>query len=131
MHPKQADLEKRLHTVFTILDEKLEDSYGNLFRLHPNRLQRGKAASNAYDGLFSTGPLFTLGYGTESGKGYIIDIDISTLERVPSKVRDEIEAFAVQTLNELLKTHFPERELSIIKEKNIYKIVGDFSLGVV
>ena len=129
MHPKQRQLEDTLRTMCDDLDRYLEDTYGNRYPLHPNRMERGKAASVAYDGLFSTGTQFTMGYGSNAGRGYIVDIDIVTLSRVAKEDVDEIEASAVKYLKQLLPAYFPDRTLDSVKDGNLYKIIGDFSLG--
>ncbi|NMA22898.1 MAG: hypothetical protein GX938_05255, partial [Spirochaetales bacterium] len=64
-HPSQLLLEQKLRNLADDLDNYLEDTFGDLYPLHPNRLRRGEAASVAYDGLFSTGTQFTAGYGRE------------------------------------------------------------------
>jgi hypothetical protein len=131
VHPKQQELEDTLRRMCDDLDKFLEDAYGDRYPLHPNRLTRGKAASVAYDGLFSTGTQFTMGYGSGAGRGYIIDIDIVTLSRVDKKDFETIEAAAVAYLKSLLPLYFPDRKLQIVKDGNLYKIIGDFSLGTV
>jgi hypothetical protein len=83
----------------------------------------------AYDGLFSTGTKFTLGYGSEHGRGYLVDIEMSTLERVKPEDRQEIEEAGIAFLRDQLPVHFPHRKLSVVKDGKVYKIVGDFSLG--
>ena len=55
-HPKQIQLEQKLRDMADDLDHYLEERFEGLYPLHPNRLPRGKAASVAYDGLFSTKP---------------------------------------------------------------------------
>ncbi len=131
MHPKQAEIEKRLRAMLDELDSYLEETYGDEFSLHPNRLPRGAAGSPLYDGLFSASSKFTLGYGTEYGRGYDIVIDISTLELVRKEVRSGIEDDAARKLTSLLPKYFPERKLTVVKEGNYYKLIGDFSLGTV
>jgi hypothetical protein len=111
------------------LDNHLEDMFGNRYPLHPNRLERGQAASVAYDGLFSTGTQFTMGYGSVSGRGYIVDIDICTLERVRPEDRETIEAEATGYLRRILPLYLPDRNLSLVKDGRVWKLVGDFSLG--
>ncbi len=127
--PRQIALEKRMREMLDLLDNHLEETFEGAYKLHPNRPPRGKAARVSYDGLFSTGTKFTLGYGSEKGKGYLVDVEISTLDRVPPERREEIESEAVSFLTSQLKVFFPERELSIVKDGRVYKIVGDFSLG--
>lgn len=128
-HPSQVKLEKRFRAMLNELDEYLETTYGDRYDLHPNRLPRGEASSNIYDGLFSATMKFSLGYGSQLGRGYVVTIDISTLEMVDPEHRREIEADAARHLEELIPKHFPERELSVRRDGRLYKIVGDFSLG--
>ena len=127
-HPKQAKIEKNMRLLCNALDTYLEDTYGDAYPLHPNRAQRGKAGNVAYDGLFSTGTKFTLGYGSKSGRGYLVDIEIVTLEKVTRENRAKIEQDAITFLLAKLPKYFPSRELDIIQEGNVFKIVGDFSL---
>ncbi len=128
-HPKQETIEKNMRAMCNSLDAYLEDKYRDAYPLHPNRAERGKAGSVAYDGLFSTGTKFTLGYGSKSGRGYLVDIEIVTLEKVTKENRANIENDAISFLKEQLPQHFPHRKLDIIQEGNVFKIVGDFSLG--
>jgi hypothetical protein len=111
------------------LDNHLEDKYGTRYPLHPNRLERGEAASVAYDGLFSTGTQFTMGYGSQTGRGYLVVVDICTLDRVKPEDRAEIETEASRYLETLLPLYFPDRKLTLVKDGRVWKIIGDFSLG--
>lgn len=129
MSPQQQVLENHMRQLCDELDHYLEDRFGNRYPLHPNRPERGKAARVSYDGLFSTGTKFTLGYGSEHGRGYLVDIEMSTLEKVDPTDRFEIEQAAITFLREQLPMHFPNRKLDIVKDGKVYKIVGDFSLG--
>jgi len=131
MSSQQQQLENQLRRMCDDLDHFLEDIFGDKYPLHPNRPPRGKAARVAYDGLFSTGTKFTLGYGSETGKGYLVDIEIITLSRVKPEDREEIERVAVSHLRKIIGEYFPTRELDIRKDGRVYKIIGDFSLGVV
>ncbi len=127
---QQQQLENQLRRMCDDLDHYLEDTFGDRYPLHPNRPPRGKAAKVAYDGLFSTGTKFTLGYGSETGKGYLVDIEIITLSRVKPEDREEIEQAAVSHLRKIIGEYFPTRKLDIHKDGRVYKIIGDFSLGV-
>lgn len=130
-HPKQAALEARMRSLLDALDDYLEDQYGELFSLHPNRLDRGEAGSKSYDGLFSVFAKFSLGYGTKTGRGYLLTVNISTLDQVPKETRTKIESDAARFMKEHLAGQFPDRELHIVHDNGVYKITGDFSLGVV
>ncbi len=131
MHPKQEELEKKLATLCSNLDNHLEDLYGQKYRIHPNRLKRGAGSNPRFDGLFSTSIAFSLGYGSKSGRGYIIEVDIRTLDKIAEEDREKINNDAFNYIKENLKVYLPERELSIVKDGQIMKIVGDFSLGEV
>lgn len=130
MNAKQDELERTLTQMCLKLDTYLEDKYGEKYPIHPNRLKRGKAASGNYDGLFSAGSKFTLGYGSNEGRGYIVDIDIVTLSWVNSEDEKAIIKDGINYLKSLLPEFFPNRKLEIKKDGNLYKIIGDFSLGL-
>jgi len=93
------------------------------------RPARGETTNPEADGLFNIGAIFTPGYGSELGRGYIIDVSMSTMEKVDEDVRREIYEAAANKVKELLPIHFPERELTVKRDKNHFKILGDFSLG--
>lgn len=129
MHPKQEELENNLSLLSQNLDNYLEDEYGSRYRIHPNRLKRGLGSNPRFDGLFSTAMAFTLGYGSKTGRGYVVEVDIRTLDRVSPEERQEINDAAFSYIQSNLKEVFPDRDLSIVKDGNLMKIVGDFSLG--
>jgi hypothetical protein len=129
MHPKLAEIEERLRRALDELDNYLEDTYGTVYQLHPNRLDRGEASSPSYDGLFSVHAKFSLGYGSETGRGYILHISLSTLEQIPKPKRSKIEQDAVEKMNAIIPRYFPERDIRVTRDGGVYKIVGDFSLG--
>ncbi|MGE4453811.1 MAG: hypothetical protein AB7D92_04695 [Sphaerochaeta sp.] len=128
-HPKQVELETTMRRLCDDLDHYLEDTFGDDYPLHPNRPERGKASSVAYDGLFSTGTQFTLGYGSNHGRGYIVSVEIRTLSWVQSEQKKAIEEAAMQYLRKILPYYFPERAIDLKQDGNVYKLVGDFSLG--
>lgn len=129
MHPKQEELENNLSLLCQNLDNYLEDEYGSRYRIHPNRLKRGLGSNPRFDGLFSTAMAFTLGYGSNTGRGYVVEVDIRTLDRVSPEERQEINDAAFSYIQNNLKEVFPNRDLSIVKDGKLMKIVGDFSLG--
>ncbi len=128
-HPKQIELEGIMRLMCDELDHRLEDRFGDSYPRHPNRPERGKAASVAYDGLFSTGTQFTLGYGSNHGRGYIVSVEMRTLSKVRDEDKKAVEEAKVEIINELIPKYFPDRKIKMKKDGNVYKLVGDFSLG--
>ncbi|HZJ88039.1 MAG TPA: hypothetical protein VFC80_02670 [Sphaerochaeta sp.] len=128
-HPSQLLLEKKLRALADDLDHYLEDMFEDLYPLHPNRPQRGEAASVAYDGLFSTGTQFTAGYGSKYGRGYIMSIEIRTLSQVEPCDRRKVEEASRAYLEEIIPHYLPGRKIELKRDGNVYKLVGDFSLG--
>jgi len=115
--------------LFDEVDDFIEDRYGGSYSLHPMRPARGETANPEADGLFNIGVNFTPGYGSELGRGYLIDVSMSTPDKVDENVRREIYETAANKVRELLPIHFPERKLTVRRDKNHFKIQGDFSLG--
>ena len=111
------------------MDHFIEDTYGDRYSLHPVRPARGETANPEADGLFDIWANFTPGIGSKLGRGYFIDLRISTLDKVCEEVRLEIYEAAVDRVRELLPVYFPERGLTIQRDKYHFKILGDFSLG--
>ena len=128
-HPKMVEFDDRLKALLDEVDHYIEDLYGDRYNLHPARPARGEAANPQACGLFNIGADFTPGFNSELGRGYLIKVAMSTLDKVDEAVRREIYETAVEKIKELLPIHFPERELTIQRDKNQCKILGDFSLG--
>lgn len=128
-HPEQIALESIMRAMCDELDDRLEEEFGSHYPRHPNRLARGKAASVAYDGLFSTGTQFTLGYGSDHGRGYIVSVEMRTLAKVRDEDGQAVQEATVTIINELIPKYFTDREISLEKDGKVYKLVGDFSLG--
>ncbi len=129
MDPRQEEFESSLNVLCNELDNYLEDSYEGVFGRHPNRPGRGSGANPSFDGLFCTTAAFTLGYGSQYGRGYLINIDVRTLERVSAQQMEEIKNKALVFTKAKLPVVFPKRKLDIVRDGNLLKIVGDFSLG--
>ncbi len=130
--PKHKSLriwEDRLKRLFDSIDDSLEDKYGNLFPLHPQRSKRYTTSNKEADGLFNVGASFTMGFGSRYGPGYIVDVRFSTLVRVPKDVRKRIEDEVADLLKQKLPEVFPGRNLEVAKDGVSYKIFGDLSLG--
>ena len=128
-HPKINHWDRQLKKLFDEVDDYIEQKYGDRYTLHPNRARRGRTSSKSQDGLFNVGADFSSGYGTELGRGYVIDIDMVTLEEVPEDVREQIEEDVAELVRQKLPVYFPERLLWVSRDGSLYKIHGDFSLG--
>ncbi|MCF0261419.1 MAG: hypothetical protein HUK23_00735 [Sphaerochaetaceae bacterium] len=129
MHPKQEEFESKMTHLSQELDKYLEEKYGKLYTLHPNRMRHGTGANPSFDGLFSTSCAFTLGIGSNSGRGYVVQVGIRTLQNVSQSDKDMVIFEALNYINNTLPNVFPDRELKVIYENNLLKIIGDFSLG--
>ena len=128
-HPKLAEWEDKLKKMFDEIDDYLEDKYGALYPLHPNRAKRGTTSNKEHDGLFNVGASFSAGFGSVYGRGYVIEVDLVTLSHIPGEVETEIQNDVLTLVQEKLKVFFPERKLDVSKDGRVYKIHGDFSLG--
>jgi len=128
-HPKMTNFDERLKKLFDEVDSYIEELYGDRYPLHPVRPSRGTTSNPEADGLFNIGANFTPGFTSELGRGYLIDMSISTIEKVDENVRRIIYEAATEKVKELLLIHFPERELTVRRDGNLFKIQGDFSLG--
>jgi len=128
-HPKQQAFDDRFKKMFDEVDAYIEDTYGETYALHPVRPERGATANPHSDGLFNLGADFTAGYGSERGRGYLIEVTMVTLDEIDEDVRREIYEATAAKVKELLPKHFPERHLDVHRDGNHFKIQGDFGLG--
>ena len=128
-HPKTIEFDDRMKKLFDEVDGFIEDLYGSRYNLHPTRPARGQTSNPESDGLFNISAVFTPGFSSELGRGYLIDVSMSTLEKVDEGLRREIYEAAAEKTKELLPVYFPERELAVRRDGNHFKIQGDFSLG--
>jgi len=121
--------EHKLKCIFDKIDDFLEEKYGKLYELHPRRAKVGETSNKEHDGLFNVGASYSLGLGSKYGAGYVIEVHFATMEHVPDELRSEIALNVVEQLETELPQVFPDRELSVERDGNIYKIIGDFNLG--
>ena len=128
-HPRAHEFETKLKRLFDTIDDELEEEYGGRYRLHPSRPERGRTSNKAHDGLFNLGATFTPGYGSKLGRGYIVQVDLVTLENVPSDVRSSIEERVADLVNAKLPYYFPHRRLRVDRDRSTFKIHGDLRLG--
>ena len=127
-HRKAKAWEERLKSVFDEIDAELERDYGGMFSRHPARAPVGGTSNPEMDGLFNVGASFSSGFGSRFGPGYVVDIQLSTLERVPAKLKsalcDQVQALLI----EKLPGAFPGKDLHVDKELRHLRIHGDLSL---
>ncbi len=128
-HSGLVQWEKKLKSVLDEIDILLEDRYGDQYDLHPARRRHGTTSTRSHDGLFDIRADFTLGLGSEKGRGYIVDIDLKTLENIPGKMIEQIENDVFFELNHRLPRTFPNKELKVERDGKLIKIIGDLSLG--
>ena len=128
-HPKMIEFDNRMKNLFDDVDHYIEDLYGNKYDLHPMRPMRGETANPEADGLFNISANFTPGNRSLLGRGYLIDVSMATLEKVDEDSYNGICKTAAEKVKELLPVYFPERELTVEREGNHFKILGDFFLG--
>lgn len=128
-HPKMMAWENQLKKVFDRIDHELEDAYGGAWTLRRNRPRRGATSNPEADGLFNVGTFFTPGYGSELGRGYLVEVILATDEAVPAAKRNEIEERVRDLLLEYLPEYFPDRRLHVDRDGSMYKIHGETGLG--
>ncbi len=128
-HPSHEAWESTLKKAMDDLDDFLEDRYGGKLKLHPVRAERGKTANKSHDGLFDIVASFSMGPGSELGRGYVVDVDLATLEQVSAELKEEIKTAAIDKLRELLPKYFPGKDLTVDRDGAMLKVHGDLSLG--
>ena len=130
-HPEARAWNRALKSMFDEIDDVLEDRYGGRYALHPNRPARGKTSNKEMDGLFNVGADFTAGYGSDLGRGYVVQVRMSTLDHVPREVKADIESDVEHLVRDKLRLTFPGRNLELRRDGSLLKIIGDFRLGSV
>ena len=130
-HYKLREWEKTLKKICDEVDAILEDRFGSQYHLRPNRPARGETCNPEMDGLFNVQTVFTPGYVSRKGRGYLVEVELSTYESVSKEIRQEIRDTVLRIFRERLPVEFPGRELEIGMDGNLIKIWGDLSLGAV
>jgi hypothetical protein len=127
-HRKAKEWEKRLKTVFDEIDIELETAYAGRFDLHPSRQEHGATSNREMDGLFNVGASYSAGFGSRLGPGYVVDIRLSTLQRIPPDLKLELRDRVQAMLIEKLPAVFRGKALHVDQEKHHLRIHGDLSL---
>ena len=116
--------ESQLRRALDQVDAELEAKYGGSFRLRPNRPEQGRTANAKYDGLFSVDAKFSMGYASQMGPGYVIEMRTASAEPVSDEVRKAMLQDAGAFLADALKDVFPDREM----DGSHFHLSGDLSL---
>lgn len=124
---KTAAFESRLKELFDTIDAEMEARWSTAYPRHPARPPAGTVPNPEDDGLFNVGAAFSAGYGSDHGRGYVVEVRIATLERVEPGQRERIERYVKRRVDELLPEVFPGRDLRVIGDGALLKIVGDLS----
>jgi hypothetical protein len=127
-HQKAKQWEQKLKHVFDQIDVQLETQYAGRFRRHPARPKKGTTANPEMDGLFNVGASYSAGFGSKFGPGYVVDIRVATLQTISRHFKNELRDTVQHLLKQKLPTAFPNKKLSVCKEKNYLRIHGDLSL---
>ncbi|MCK5197725.1 MAG: hypothetical protein KAR21_05205 [Spirochaetales bacterium] len=127
-NPNMEEWEQTLKKIFDTIDDHLEDKYGYLYPLHPARPQRGRTSNKSSDGLFNIGAAFSAGYGSSYGRGWVVDVTMVTLSRVPGKIKQQIYLNVTEELKRLLLEYYPDRDIKVKLDGNVFKIFGELGL---
>jgi len=120
--------DEKLNGLLRQVITKLEEEYGAVVPRHPSRPAHGETPNPQNDGLFRITAVFTPGFGSTWGKGYVLDIEPVTLNRFPQDVWCVVEAKACQMIREGLESVLPGRGLELKRDGTVWKITGDLTL---
>lgn len=129
MDPRQEKLEESFVLFEKAIDNYLEDTFSDEITIHPMRMKRGKGANPIHDGVFSTTIIFSMGFGTKYGRGYIINISISTLDNVSSHLKERIEEATFDFASKHAEEYLPGRNVECVRDAGLIKLIGNFSLS--
>lgn len=128
VNPEMEKWEAFLKQSFDEIDEYLEEKYGKMYPLHPNRPGKGETSNSSRDGLFNVGAAFTAGYGSEYGRGWVIEVDMVTLARVPAQVQEEMEEEVAGMIRRKIDDRYGPGKIGVRRDGPAFKIYGDFGL---
>jgi hypothetical protein len=121
--------ERQFAGIMHKLDGQFEVRYGEKYPLHSAKPERGSTTNPRHSGLFSISGKFSTGFRSKYGPGYVLEVRISTLAKVPDGEQRRIEDEVAAKLRELLARDFPDMDLSVERDGRAYTIFGDLSLG--
>jgi hypothetical protein len=121
--------EGRLRKIFKEINDVLEEKYCGIFPLNPVRARHGTTSDPESDGLFDVGATYSTGLGSKYGEGYVIEVRWATLSKIPETLVMESESIVENILNSRLPEEFPGKNLRVVHDGDVMKIVGDLSLN--
>lgn len=127
-----TELEKwelRLSAVLNRVDTKLEERFGADFPRRANRPPPGATSNPKYDGLFSLGSAFSLGFASGDGPNYVISIRLSTFATIQPEAWAEILQFALEQIQLELDNEFLPQKLTASIDSDIIRITGDLNFN--
>lgn len=127
-----TELEKwelRLSAVLSRVDVKLEERFGDEFPRRANRPPQGATSNPKYDGLFSLGSAFSLGYASGDGPNYVISLRAVTFSSIPADKWNEILQFTAEQLQLELDDEFLPQKLIASIDGDIIRITGDLNFN--
>ncbi|MCF7816449.1 MAG: hypothetical protein K9M54_01090 [Kiritimatiellales bacterium] len=127
-YSKTIEWEEKLKRVFDEIDAALEQRHAGRFKRQPNRSAEGTTSNPEMDGLFNVGASYSAGFDSQFGPGYVVDIRLSTLQRIPHELRQELREHVQAMLIEKLPAAFPGKTLRVDTEHEHLRIHGDLSL---
>ncbi len=119
--------ELRLSGVLNRVDTKLEEKFGEEFPRRANRPPSGATSNPKYDGLFSIGSAFSLGYASGDGPNYVITLRVVTFNTIPPEKWTEMLQFTLEQLQKELNDEFLPQQLTAAIDGDIIRITGDLS----
>lgn len=128
INPLVEAWEEKLNQILRQTDQELEETFGSQYPIHPARPADGATENPQQDGLFRVHAAFTPGFGSDLGRGYVLDIDIASLDKIDPAFREKVENFAVARIRLGLEEVFPNKGMELKKDGNSWKITGDLSL---
>lgn len=120
--------EEKLNLLLRQVITRLEEEFGSVVPRHPARPAHGATPNPQNDGLFRITATFTPGFGSQWGKGYVLDIEPVTLDVFPRDIWSVVEAEACRMIREGLEPALPGRNLELKRDGTVWKITGDLSL---
>ncbi|MCX6983963.1 MAG: hypothetical protein NT118_04310 [Lentisphaerae bacterium] len=77
---------------------------------------------------FDVGATYSTGLGSKYGEGYVVEVRWATLSKIPAPMIIESESIAETILDSRLPEEFPGKNLRVVHDGDVMKIVGDLSL---